>query len=87
MEKMKEFYINHVHFWVGNGKEQWSIAIDNDAISDYSEIVFGRKEVSNTEKDAIREAILFSAFGKIFNNNWRRKHGLKMIKRERKWQK
>lgn len=81
---MKEFYINHVHFWVGNGKEQWSIAIDNDAINDYSDFVLGRKAVENSEKDAIRGAILFSVFGKIFNNNWRRRHGLKMLRRSRK---
>ena len=82
--RMKEFYINHVHFWAGNGKEQWSIAIDNNSISDYSEIILGRKPDNNIEKDAIRGAILFNAFSKIFNNNWRRRHGLKMIKRDRK---
>lgn len=81
---MKEFYINHVRFEVGDGKGQYSVAIDNDSISDYSEFALGRKPVNNTEKDATRGAILFKAFNKIFNNNWRRKHGLKMLRRNRK---
>ena len=87
MEKMKEFYINHAHFWVGNGTYEFEPDMSEEAIQELAMIIWGRKVSSTLDKIFIKGVIAKTMFDKITCNNWRRKHGLKMIKRDRKWQK
>lgn len=81
---MREFYINHVHFWVGNGKEEIKLDRSVDAVNDYSRFAFGREPVTELEKMTVKTKMTIFVIDKAYSNNWRRKHGLKMIKRDRK---
>lgn len=81
---MKEFYINHVHFWVGNGKEELKLDRSINAVNDYARFAFGSEDVTELQKSMVRTAMTIFAIEKAHSNNWRRRHGLKMIRRNRK---
>lgn len=79
---MKDFYINHLHFQVGNGYDEFSVLITKEAIEEYSLANFGRLPASHIEKTGAVGVMAMKAIKYATNNNWRKMHGLKMLKRK-----
>lgn len=81
---MREFYINHVHFWVGNGSYEFEADVSEESIQECALNIWGRNATSTLDKIFIKGVIVKTMFDKITCNNWRRRHGLKMLRRNRK---
>ena len=77
---MKHFEINNISFAVGYG-EKYAIDITNERLDSVGMQILGRKPVKMGEKDYVRNAIIFKAIKYIACNNWRKRHGLPMLKR------
>lgn len=77
---MKHFEINNISFDVGYG-EKYAIDITNERLDSVGMRLLGRKPVKMVEKDYVRNEIIFKAIKYIACNNWRKRHGLPMLKR------
>ncbi len=77
---MKHFEINNITFDVGYG-EQYAIDITNERLDIVGIQVLGRKPIRTVEKDYVRNGIIIKALEYITCNNWRKRHGLPMLKR------
>ena len=76
---MKHFEINNISFDVGRG-EQYAIDITNERLDVVGMQVLGRKPIRMVEKDYVRNGIIIKALEYIACNNWRKRHGLPMLK-------
>lgn len=77
---MKHFEIDNISFNVGYG-EQYAIDITNERLDIVGMQVLGRKPIRMVEKDYVRNGIIIKALEYIACNNWRKRHGLPMLKR------
>ena len=76
---MKHFEINNISFDVGYG-EQYAIDVTNERLDIVCMQVLGRKPRRMVEKDYVRNGIIIKALEYITCNNWRKRHGLPMLK-------
>ena len=79
MYNMKHFEINNISFDVGYG-EQYAIDITNERLDIVGMQILGRKPIRMVEKDYVRNGIIIKALEYIACNNWRKRHGLPMLK-------
>lgn len=78
---MKNFCINHLHFGVGNKYNKFSTLITNEAINKYSLAKYGKVPDNFLEKDGVRAKMCIKTIKYALNNNWRKQHGLVMLKK------
>lgn len=76
---MKHFEINNISFNVGYG-EKYAIDVTNERLDIVGMQVLGRKPIRMVEKGYVRNGIIIKALEYITCNNWRKKHGLPMLK-------
>lgn len=79
LHSMKHFEINNISFDVGCG-EQYAIDVTNKRLDIVGMQVLGRKPIRMVEKDYVRNGIIIKALEYIICNNWRKRHGLPMLK-------
>lgn len=79
---MKDFYINHLHFQVGNGRGEFSTLITKEAVEEYSLANFGELPKSHADRNTAMGIMAVKTIKYATNNNWRKMHGLKMLKRK-----
>lgn len=78
---MCDFYINHLHFRVGNRYGEFSVLTTEEAIDEYSLANFGRFPISQIEKISAVGVMTMKTIKYALNNNWRKMHKLPMLKR------
>lgn len=76
---MKHFEINNISFDVGYG-EKYAIDVTNERLEIVGMQVLGRKPIRMVEKDYVRNSIIIKVLEYIACNNWRKRHGLPMLK-------
>ena len=76
---MKHFEINNISFDVGYG-EKYAIDVTNERLEIVGMQVLGRKPIRMIEKDYVRNSIIIKTLEYIACNNWRKRHGLPMLK-------
>lgn len=77
---MKHFEINNISFDVGYG-EQFAIDNTKERLDIVGMQVLGRKPIRMVEKDYVINSMIIKALEYITCNNWRKRHGLPMLKR------
>lgn len=78
---MKDFYISGLHFSVGNKYGEFSTLITNEAINNYALAKYGKMPDNFLEKNGIMGKMCIKTIEYALNNNWRKRHGLAMLKK------
>lgn len=78
---MCDFYINHIHFQIGDGRGEFSTLITKEAYNEYAIAKYGKVPTNETEKCMVKSEMCLKTVWRATHNNWRKMHKLPMLKR------